>query len=125
VYIAHTDFQGSVGVIFSTVASPGFTGVWVSETSQFLNIGTTPTGINVGYGACLSGPVIIATAEYQMFGTSSCSQLSIAPFPDFPNPVCLECFYEYPCVNNGRLLVNCAVPVEPTTWGKVKALYRN
>jgi hypothetical protein len=36
----------------------------------------------------------------------------------------VTCNFEVVKATGGELLVNCPVPVEQTTWGKVKSLYR-
>jgi len=126
-FIVHTDFDGATAVRFMTVASPGFTGVWLGETSSFTRVGKSTTGISVGYGACITTPALVLTVSYQFFGTSSaCSQLSIAPETGFLHALCFSgggCFSDLPCQGLGSLHVNCTVPVESTTWGRVKALY--
>ncbi len=122
-------FQGAVGVIFSVKPSAGFTGVWLRDSSSFATVGHTPSSLNVGYGACIPPPILIVTMTYQLFGTSEpCSDLHIAPgdgqpFVITPDTNCL--FTEGIITDLGRLHVNCPVATEPTTWGKVKALYRN
>jgi len=71
--------------------------------------------------------VIVLSVTYLLPGTSSaCSCLRIVPYPgDEPYIVCNGCdFMELPCSGGGSLHVNCTVPVESTTWGRVKALYR-
>lgn len=123
-YVVHTDFTHSVGVRFATEASAGFTGVWLSETSAYFTVGNSTTDISIAYGACLEPPVLALTMSYQLFGSSSCSSLGVVPPNGFPFIVCDEgCFGEYTC-DGGAMKVNCPVATEPTTWGKVKALYR-
>jgi hypothetical protein len=127
-YVVHRNFDYGTGVRFATAADPGFTGVWLSETSSHYTMGKSTTDISVSYGLCRPSPVVVLTMVYQMFGTSeSCSKLSIAPAAGFSDAVCFShggCFYENAC-QTGALHVNCPVATESTTWGRVKALYRN
>jgi len=64
-----------------------------------------------------------------LFGTSTeCSTLDVAPAAGFPCVVATSgggCIDEICVYDVGGLHVNCPVATEPTTWGKVKALYRN
>ena len=127
-YVVHKNFDYGTGVRFATVADPGFTGVWLSETSSYYVMGKSTSDIAVSYGLCRPSPVVVLTLVYQMFGTSdTCSELRVAPAAGFSDAVCYSrggCFFENAC-QTGALYVNCPVAVEPTTWGKVKSLYRN
>jgi hypothetical protein len=129
-YVAEVNPDGNTGLRFSTEASAGFTGVWLGDTSPFVTVGSSPTDISVGYGWCFMGGTLhVLTATYQLFGTSApCSELRIAAADGFAvvlagSSGCL--FGEMPIRDLGGLHVNCPVATEPTTWGKVKALYRN
>jgi hypothetical protein len=131
IYVADYSWSGATGARFRIAASNGFTGVWLGETSPFTTIGTSPTDFSVGYGYCLTGAVLILKMTYQLFGTSTCSTLSVAPAAGFAQPLCAYCLFgEYPCDGFDDLHVNCGsncdpVATEPATWGKIKALYRN
>lgn len=74
-----------------------------------------------------SPPVLVLTMSYQFFGTSgACSQITIGPAPGIlvPFAISLGCWDPVEC-EAGTLRVNCTVATESTTWGRVKALYRN
>ena len=76
---------------------------------------------------------LVLTMTYELIGTSTCSELSIVAVPDFSEPICTGCWFsEEPCWGYDPVHVNCEgafncnpVAVEPTTWGRVKALYRD
>ena len=109
------------------------TGVWTGETSPFVTVGNSRTDLSMGFGICETGQFTVLTMTYQLFGTSACSTISIAAPQNFLVPLCLACLFgEYPCEGYGTLHVNCdgsfncnPLPAEPSTWGSVKALYRN
>ena len=83
-YVVNKDHAGQTGVIFSIKPGPGFTGVWLGETSPYTKVGQSATRIDVGYGTCLLPPVLVLTMTYQLFGTSSpCSELRTAPADGF------------------------------------------
>jgi len=128
-YVVNTDFIASTGLRFRTVAGVGFTGVWLSESSPFITVGKSTKDLSIGFGSCLFAPVMVLTMTYQFFGTSAaCSALSIAPPDGFPFALCNSgggCIDELPCLGLGSLGVNCPVATESTTWGRVKALYRD
>ena len=131
VYVAETSDEAT-GLRFRVAASPGFTGVWLAETSPFTTIGDSQTDLSIGFGSCMGGHFLALTISYQLFGTSTCSDLSIVAAPGFPEPLCTSCsFHEVRCSGLDPLHVNCSgsfdcnpVPVESSTWGRVKALYR-
>jgi hypothetical protein len=131
IYVADYSWSGATGAQFRIAASEGFTGVWLGETSPFITIGTSPTSVSVGYGSCVVGTFLVLKMTFQLFGTSTCSTLSVAPAVEFAAPICTYCFFgEYPCDGFDDLHVNCSgncgpVATEPATWGKIKSLYRN
>lgn len=133
VYIAEYSDDGATGVRFRVAASTGFTGVWLGETSLFTTIGSSPADVSIGFNQCMVGKFVVLSMTYQLFGTSTCSDLSIVAPPGFPEPLCSWCvFHEAPCSAFRPLHVNCEGPfecnpvaTESTTWGRVKALYRN
>jgi hypothetical protein len=127
VYVAHFDTPGTTGCLFRIVASTGFTGVWLGDSSSWYTAGDSQSGITVVYDRCLIGSAVMLKVTYQLFGTSaSCSSLSTTNHPiSLPGLVyCDRCFSEYN-LPASSLFVNCTVAVEPTTWGQVKALYRD
>ena len=131
VYVAETT-DAATGVRFRVAPSPGFTGVWLGDSSPYQPIGSSQTDLSLGFGACLAGKFLVLTLTYQLFGTSTCSELAIAPAVGFPVSICVPCAGETPCVGDQPLHVNCSgsfdcgpLATESTTWGKVKSLYRD
>ena len=131
IYIAHVDcFGGVTGSEFKTQPDGGFAGVWLNETSPWWPyvLGTSPEGVSIAYASCVTADIFLIKAVYWLPGISSpCSGLSVVGHPDRNGyMVCTGCnFVDLPCDAPGSLRVNCPVPVEETTWGRVKALYRD
>jgi hypothetical protein len=132
-YVAGYLFESS-GVRFSVRPGPGFTGVWLSDTSAFYPYGSSPTDIAIGFGRCVtSRSVLILTMSYQMFGTSSpCSELRAAPPDGFLYAIGTQCGADEVIIwPLDKLYANCPNPpippvaTESSTWGKVKSLYRD
>ena len=130
VYVVHQDFFALASAIqFRIERSAGFTGTWLSESSPFFPLvgGDSQTGVAISYGGCKTPPLLLLDIMYFAHGTSGpCSYLASTAHP--PSPfgkievvTCQETVFAEP----GRLRVNCTVPVEETTWGRVKALYLN
>ena len=128
-YVVDTGDIPATGVELSIQPGPDFTGVWLNDASAFVTVGASPTDISVGYRACVTLPVVALTVTYQMFGTSApCSELRVAPPRGLPCIISPDtgCFWAESCIRDTTSLrVNCPVAAEPTTWGRVKSLYRN
>jgi hypothetical protein len=134
VYVVHVDDVGAVASEF-TILNDGATGLsYLGETVPWpVAIGNSQTGLSVSYEMCLSGSILVCSIEFLGDGTSpTCSSLRpVGPSLGIPvGSVDCSYFKAYPV--EGRLVVNpdgtcpCGppVPVESTTWGRVKALYR-
>ena len=142
VYVIHQFMSGASGVQFRVVSGGGFTGDYVDEVSQFpVAIGNSQDGLLVAYGMCLAGPIHVTTITYATYGTSApCSYLEVVadtasvigaievttcssgvlPAPTFGklqinmgNPLFPRC--ELWCV---------LAPVEESTWGRIKSLFK-
>ena len=143
VWIVHRDItQGVTGVSFAIADGGGMTLAYVGESKVGGPIeitGNLVDGYWVGYSSCIAGGLTIM--QIQFFGTATsapCSWLEIAPAPGYagsgieaadcdalsvaasglrtpvnPDAGCV-------CVNPGCL----PVPVDESTWGGIKALYR-
>jgi hypothetical protein len=133
-YVVHERPHQTDGIAatFKIAPSVGFTGVWLSESSPFLVTGTSPNGIRIAYGGCFDLPVFLLEVSYTVFGTSEdCSYLAVvaAPGEDQRGPLVVDCNFDLIVGTGGRLIINSTpqcppVPVESSTWGRVKALYR-
>src|SRR5689334_21034756 len=66
VYMAEWSDLGATALRFRVVGSPGFTGVWLSETSPFVRIGNSQTDLGLGFGQCLTNRFLVLTMTYQM-----------------------------------------------------------
>jgi hypothetical protein len=139
VYVLHEEMNGIVGVDFRLAASDGFDGAYVTEviTPPFLVLGDTQSGISFAYTTCFVGSAVLVTVTYAGSGTSApCSYLEVVAHPDYVawGILVQNCLFDsYRAPTRGRLYVNpdgdcppwCVVPTRQTTWGGVKALYRD
>jgi hypothetical protein len=133
-----TDPWGILGSRFKLIQGPGFSPTYVSESISVQgHVGSVATGIGLSYGACSFGTLLLATVTFQGYGTStSCSYLDIGPDPALGGPTAItqNCFFDlYLAPSVGKFYVNpessqcqpnCTVATRVTTWGGVKALYR-
>ena len=120
---------------FKLTTSTGFTGSWVQDSvpTGMSGIGTSPSGLSISYQACRTGDVQVLRVTYQMFGTSSpCALILASPYPGADFIETSNCSFDSFGVMGVALIVNpdgscpCQSPVavEPSTWGRVKSLYR-
>jgi len=138
VYVVHTTIPGgAVAVQFAVTVASGFTGTFLSATPApgFLYLGD-PSDYAVAFGGCFIGTFLVATFQYQGYGTSeSCSSLSLSPAPTSPAPgyvVSVACDCCVDILSTTPIVINyqqncpawCITGTEESTWGKVKALYR-
>jgi len=136
IYVFHTNFSQMLDVYFRVYESPGFHAIYIGESvNGLVSVGDFRNGIGLLYGVCRDGPMLLGTISYQGNGTSEpCSYVDIVGWRA-SLPLTGDCnFAEYPAPSLGNLYVNpqpgacepwCdVVTTEPTTWGKVKALYR-
>ena len=100
-------------------------------------LGTSVSGIGIAYGQCMTGDFLILTANFTGTGnTPACSYISIIPDPSAPSGEIeiVDCQLPNPAkqtflrlgqgIVSGDGTCNCTIPVQETTWGQVKALYR-
>jgi len=125
---------------FMIVESSGFTGSYLGEEipETFTGFGNSRHGIALGYAGCYESPVHIMTVRYLIYGTSAPnSYIEVVGDPDEHlgwGVIMTDCdhFPEIHPALGGRAYINgdglfscTTTPVEPKTWGQIKALYRN
>jgi len=142
VFVVHTemtDTWGMIGARFKLLEGAGFSASYVSESIAVQgHVGSVVTGIGLGYDVCSFGTLLLATVTFQGYGTSTpCSYLDIGPDPASGGTTAIaqNCFFDvYLTPSVGKFYVNpepgqcppnCIVATKPTTWGGVKALYRD
>jgi hypothetical protein len=97
-------------------------------------IGTSITGVAIGYGACWAAPIYLGQANFFGSNAPACSFIRIVPDPDALSGQIegVDCAVPanrtYPTGGYGRVNpdVTCPcgpVPVQHTTWGAIKAMY--
>jgi hypothetical protein len=131
VYMVHTNSTGATASEFMLVRPAGWT--FLGSIPVFdLNIGTPEAGIAISYEACKIGSFLVYQNNYLGDGTSpTCSNtVYVTAAPDKPGVQIINCTEGREYSDGGAGVVNgdgtcdCNVPVEETTWGKVKALYQ-
>ena len=135
VYVVHTGkpIGGAAACQFSAPKPACFTGIYLSDSNPFpVTIGTSQTGVSIGYGSCRQYPVHVQTITFFSQGTTGdCCLYPVLPDPNEPGGqvVVVDCNQQLVPVTGGATVVNLThracwtVSAEETSWGKVKSLY--
>ena len=137
VYVVHIWHAGATWVQFSAPRPDCFgTAMWLSDTQIFpVTIGSSQTGVTIGFGMCMPAPTHVLTIAYFVSGLSStCCRYPVLPDLSAPSGQieAVDCAVAVVFPTPGRAIINpdasCMcnepVPVEETSWGQIKALYR-
>jgi len=119
--IIHRFSTGATGSHFKA-AFPSGTSVF-AFTSPYTVVGNLISDLSLGYGQCLTGSIVLGTikAVYQA-GTAQ-----IVPADTFAFVTYTDCSFVGHLAIGGRAYIgpgDCIIAVESSTWGGVKALYR-
>jgi len=112
-------------------------GTYLGRSSQFPFVFGDPlTGVEIVYGQCLTGPIHILTMTYLCQGlTPPCGYMSVVGHPNGAPPglIAVDCSgethldvqgYTSYVNNDGSCPCVSPIPIQETTWGRVKALYQ-
>jgi hypothetical protein len=138
IYLVLAGNTSSTGVRFSAPKPDCWLGsTWAGDTIvQGGQIGNSQSDWSVGFGECKTLPFLFARVSYFATGggLSCCQMLAKNSTPSPGTFVWTDCgFGEYPLQPDGQKVVinpnsscRCQNPLatEPTTWGRVKSLYR-
>ncbi len=151
-YIVHIYTSGAVGVEYSAPAPWCLKGQYLSDTNAFpVTIGNSQTGVSVGYGSCRASPILVQAIQFFVHGlTPNCCCYDVRAHPVNGGPNVVDCADNLLIAAGGRGIINsnlncscwacmsaaCAeafrsqqggciqpVPVEETSWGRVKSIY--
>ena len=130
VYVWHIYSPGAIASEWMLdVTEVGWSHLGDLKVLEFLYIGTSVLGVSVAYGSCLTDNFLLMTVNF--FGTSAdpCGLIGIVAAPTKAGVRSVDCAENPLFIPGGQGRVNpdgtctCAVPVEETTWGNIKALY--
>lgn len=136
VYVVHMDSPGSSASQFAVDTSGAPYLTYLSDTSVFATtIGTSPAGVSIGYGGCLTSPIHILTLNFFATGISDpCSVLRVIEDPTVGAILSVDCELALVEVTGRGLFINpnencenCGdIPVgtEQNTWGSLKSIFR-
>ena len=131
-YVVHVNAVATASQ-FSAPAPACLLASYLSDTSVFpVTIGSSQTGVAIGYGSCQAGNIHVLTINYFTQGlTAPCCYYEILPDPVIASEKIevVLCDNSLVYASGGVGIVNsdgsclCDVATEDSTWGQVKALY--
>jgi len=136
VYAVHKMTPGTTGSRWRIQASGDFTCIYTGEVIHVpTSSGDTQAGLTASYDACRSSDILIATINYFCQGTSPrCARIDVVGDPASASGEVevVDCAYVTHQAMGWSIIMNndgncgwCQPhPVEATTWGSVRALYR-
>jgi len=133
VYVFHVNTLGSTGSQFSIPIPTCSQVIYAGESPAFdLVYGDSQNGIAITYGTCRSGTFRIMRIGYYAASLAEpCCEYPVLPDPREPAGILgADCNFDLYTMTASPLIINpnatcdCAVPVEDTSWGRIKSLYR-
>lgn len=133
VYVAQTGGEPMSGVQFSAPKPACWNATWVGDEwgTSGGEFGNSQTLASVAYGECRTAPALVIKMLFLSAGsTSPCCAYNTLDADIYSDCVL---FHDHPLETGPRsVTINpdascpCALPVavEPSTWGRVKSLYR-
>ena len=135
VYVVHQLIAGATASQFAAPTPGCFAAPYLSDTALYpVTIGNSQTGVSIGYGACVAGPIHVLTMNFFGQGlTGSCCFYNVVADPAASSGQIevVDCGGSLVLANGGFGIINagpqceCLTPAtEASTWGKVKETYR-
>ena len=122
--VIHRFTAGATGSRFKVTFPPGT--AFFGFNTPYVPVGALNSDLSLGYGTCLSGSIVLGTIN-AIYGAGT-GQVEKADLQ--PKIIYTDCLFGEYEATGGSFFVNgtgpCdnSTPVEPSTWGSVKALYR-
>jgi hypothetical protein len=139
-HIVHTNLATAGAIEFAAPLPACMTGAtWVADTPVFaVTLGSSQSGVAIGYPSCQSSPVHVLTITAITQGTSqTCCAYPVVPsafnangrieatdcLPGFPGHLLVVSAATAVVNPDGQCDCMLTVRTEETTWGKLKSLY--
>jgi hypothetical protein len=131
VFIVHkfSDGGGATGCRFKVTLPAGMTSFGFNTT--FVPIGDVLSDLSLAYGICIESTTSLGSVNaFSAAAPPVCSYVSVVAADNFSDPITTDCVFGEYKVETGQGIVNddgscaCNIATQPSTWGKVKSLYR-
>jgi hypothetical protein len=126
--VMHRYSQGTTGVQFKVDFSNAPGSTFISFDTPFMPVGSITTSLSVGYGLCLQGDFVIGTITANL----SPGHLEVVKADGYSFLFHEDCLFGgYPATGGTAIIgpegsddCNDTTATDQSTWGHVKALYR-
>jgi hypothetical protein len=135
IYVVHLFTYGATASQFMIDCTSRVALTYLGEYSPYLTIGNSQTGIAIAYQTCVPSPHMILDIHYLGEGLSqNCGSCHVIPDPLAIPPYILVADCQDPpnllTAIGGEIWINpdgscsCIIPVQKTSWGQIKAMYK-
>jgi len=133
VYVFHVNTLGATGSQFSAPNPTCAQWTYFQDYPVFdITLGNSQSGVAIAYGTCRTGTFLLMRILYYAHGQSDpCCYYPALPDPREPGDIlATDCQFEVHPMSGSSVVINpnvtcdCTVPVEDTSWGRIKSLYR-
>jgi len=130
-FIVHkfSDGGGATGCRFK-ITTPAGMSIFGFNTT-FVPIGQVTSDLSLGYGVCINATTSLGSViAFSSTPSPLCSYVSVVAADNFSDPISTDCSFGEYKVETGQAIVNndgncpCNIATQPSSWGKVKSLYR-
>ena len=133
-YVVQIGTGGATACQYSAPKPDCLAATFLSDTNVFpVTIGSSQSGVSIGYGTCRTGSIHVQTISYFTQGlTPACCRYYVRPDPNAPSGTIdtVDCATTILPASTIRTVINptagcpCGEPTaEESTWGQVKTLY--
>jgi hypothetical protein len=112
VYVVHVNSIGAAACQYKATKPPCLTATYLSDTNPFgVTIGSSQTGVSIGYGACRTGNIHVQTINFFAAGTTPACCSYYATCDPLGQNACSQGFLDFvdcdfnPTVGQGRYAV--------------------
>jgi len=130
-FIVHkfSDGGGATGCRFKVTIPTGLSVFGFNTT--FVPIGQVGSDLSLAYGVCINATTSLGSLiAFSTTASPACSYVSVVAADNFSDPIATDCIFGEYRVPTGQSIVNndgncpCDIATQPSTWGRVKSLYR-
>lgn len=131
--VVHTNTAGATASQFAVLLGSCNLATYLSDTAIYaVTIGSSQTGVAIGYGACIGSPNLVLIVNMFTSGvTPPCCPVEVVPDPNSASGQIevVDCLNNllfgsgFTSYINGSDNCPCTVGTEESTWGAVKSIY--
>ena len=132
IFAVHVLTGGAIASEWAAPVPACYGGTYMNDTAVFgVTIGNSQTGVEIGYGMCLVGPIHVLTLNLQnQANTPACCLWRVVPHPvnGLNMVTCPPQSLRMPATGGAAIFnpdssCQCDVATRESTWGAIKNMY--